>query len=161
MAALKYENSYTDTLNRLIDKLTYAKLCNELGILAYMPESDKLSGRPNSYIENISDIPNWTVEDGKRIMKETNGAIYIDTTDRDFEKYWYNESGQLIKYESKSFSDIRHNESILSYGSDNLIEKIEINDVVTDCLKYKKCTVKIKGNKFVTIVKLNIVKSSQ
>jgi hypothetical protein len=55
---------------------------------------------------------------------------------------------------------MRHNEILLSYQAENSIAKIEIIDVVTKNLKYRNRTVKIRDNKFVTILVYNSVKTS-
>jgi hypothetical protein len=160
VVASDYMNSFTDTSNIVIENMTYKQMCDELGILGCMPDSNKLVGNPNSFIENISEVANWSKEDSKKLLKESNGRFYLDTADRDFEISWYNQIGQLIKYESKKFSDMRHNEILLSYQAENSIAKIEIIDVVTKNLKYRNRTVKIRDNKFVTILVYNSVKTS-
>ncbi|MFT3912135.1 MAG: hypothetical protein QM737_22100 [Ferruginibacter sp.] len=151
-----YENTKTDTAQYSIEDISYNNLCSVLFIQPYTPADTALTGVPNSYIEDISKFPNYSEEKSEKVFRETNGMIYLDTADRDFKKYWYNEKGLLYKYENKSFGDIIHNECIFSYDNKNMLKEIVLNDVVTDALKYKNTTIKINNDHSITVLSHNI-----
>ena len=151
-----YEGTKSDTDRYNYANFSYDTICKDLFLLAYAPDKDKLQGAANSYTEWISDFPNWSKEQSERVFKESNGFL-LDTTDRDFKKYWYNDKGLLTKYENRSFSDILHTECIIIYNQNNPIAEIQLNDVVTDNLKYKNRTIQIDKKGGVLDIRHNIV----
>jgi hypothetical protein len=41
----------------------------------------------------------------------------MDTTDRNYEKYWYDSLGMLVKYENRYFGDMKQGECLLTYNN--------------------------------------------
>lgn len=87
---LKYlENTFTDTSHYQINDFSYNEIRSELHINSDTSEEDKLIGKPNSYVEWINEVPNWSKSQFEEILRNTNGYLHFDTSDRDYEKYWY------------------------------------------------------------------------
>jgi len=153
---LKYlENTFTDTFHYQINDYNFNEIRGELHIKSDTPEEDKLMGKPNSYIEDINQVPNWSKSQYEEILRNTNGYLHMDTTDRNYEKYWYDSVGMLVKYEKRHFGDMKHGECLLTYNNQKKLVKIEINEIVKDVYKYKYKTVLFKGINEVTLLTHN------
>jgi hypothetical protein len=155
--SLFYEGTITDTERITLTDLSFKSIVSELSLESCLPDSERLYGKPESYIAEIAEVPNWSKTDYDRMIKETNGQFHLDTTDRDFEKFWYDKKGLLYRYETRSFSDMRHNEVCLSFYPNNMIEWMYVNYVVTDRLKYKYKTVQFSPDGRVIVMNHNVV----
>jgi hypothetical protein len=153
-------DTLSDTNHYKYDKAVYETICEDLFISSYTPEAARLSDKPNSYFEWISDRPNWTKEQYEEVLKSSGGLFYLDTTDRDGENFRYNHNGLLMRYENKRFGDMIHSECLFFYNDDSSIAEIRINDLVADNLKYRNRTVQIGPDGLVTEIKHYVVSVS-
>jgi hypothetical protein len=143
---LFYQGAITDTEFLSLKDFSYRTIETELLLGAYLPGSERMMGSPDTHIAEVAEVANFSKAQHEEMLTATNGHIYLDTTDRNFEKYWYDKAGLLYKYEIRSFGDMRHNQVCFSYYPNHTIEWMSINDVITDSLKYKVKTIKFNSN---------------
>jgi hypothetical protein len=154
---LRCEDCQDDTTEYTFTSVSYSEICKKLFIRSYTPDEKDLLGEPDSYSQWVSDYTNWTKEESEKVWKESKGTFYIDSTHRDFEKFWYNKDGMLTRYEIRRFGDMMHAECLFIYNQDRSIAELRINDILTDDLRYKNRTVIIKTGGKVMDIKHNII----
>ncbi|MCR6639881.1 MAG: hypothetical protein NVV82_13100 [Sporocytophaga sp.] len=163
----KYDNSFNDGLRcedcrddsteYTFTSVKYREICKKLFIRSYTPDEKDLLGEPDSYSEWVSDYTNWTKEESEKVWKESKGTFYLDSTDRDFEKFWYNKYGMLTRYEISRFGDMIHSECLFIYNQDKSIAELRINDILADDLRFKNRTVIINADGEVLDIRNNII----
>jgi hypothetical protein len=153
-----WENTRTDTSTVELKATSGEELWNELSFYAWLPYHDQLTGKPGSYKEHTSEHTNYSKEDHDRIWKESGGRIWLDTNDRNFAKFWYDDKGYLYRCEVKSFGDMMHREAFIAYNSDHSFASIEINDVATRQFRLKNTTLIFQNKNRVLRLEHNILK---